>query len=221
MSNYLPFSKIDYKRDFSWLDESHGILVSDVALNKATEFTKLGDKNRRVYCEKVITLYFLMVFSSPYLFPNLRFSCFYLEKKTGRLHWYPGKLKTMIKPDTQMQLSKVYERLYVEQKDDNLIIDGFFLTKPKNSEVYDRLVRLHTRNHFNGPIRFNFQSEIFNILRSFVFLTMNKMLPSLDFAKFSTVLFNLHIILAKSGLDFEFGPLARKAFKISKKKVIQ
>ena len=202
-------SIINYGKDFYWLEGNEDIIVSPAALSKTTDLTKLGETSRQLYCEKVIYLYFLMIFSSPYIFPKMTRSSFYLDKEKKQLYWHPGNFKLKLSNKSQMQLAGVYKKLYVDSKTSDLDVDGFFWNKPKNKDVFDRLVRLHMRSHFSGPIDFNLQGEILNTFRTISFLTINRLIPSLDLMKFTRLLINIHLILMKSGVSINFKPIAQ------------
>ena len=213
-------SIINYDKDFYWLENNKEIIVSSTALSKTTDLAQLGETSRKLYCEKVIYLYFLMVFSSPYIFPKMNSSSFYLDKQKKQLHWYPGNFKLKLKNKSQMQLANVYKSLYIDSKTTDLDVGGFFWNKPKDKDVFDRLVRLHMRSHFSGPIDFSFQGEILNTCRTISFLTINRLIPSLDLFKFTRLLINIHLILMKSGVSINFKPIAQKAFSMSQKKIM-
>ena len=145
-------------------------------------------------------------------------SSFYLDKEKKQLYWYPGNFKLKLSNKSQMQLAGVYKKLYVDSKTSDLDVDGFFWNKPKIKMFSIRLVRLHMRSHFSGPIDFNLQGEILNTFRTISFLTINRLVPSLDLMKFTRLLINIHLILMKSGVSINFKPIAQKAFSMSQKK---
>ena len=68
------------------------------------------------------------------------------------------------------------------------------------------------RSHFSGPIDFNLQGEILNTCRTISFLTINRLVPSLDLMKFTRLLINIHLILTNSGVSINFKPIAQKSF---------
>lgn len=220
MPNLKFRSKINYDRDFHWLAAEPDIEVSDTPLKKTTDISKLGLKSRQDFCERVFYLYFLMVFSSPYIFPKITNASFYFDKRKNKLIWHPGVNKLKLSNKTQMQLCNVYKSIYVDSKTTDLAVDGFFWNKPKNQDVFDRLVRLHMRAHFSGPIEFNLKTEIFNTARTVSFMAINRLVPSTDMIKFVSLLVNIHLILVRSGISINFKPLAQKAYAASQTKVV-
>ena len=89
MPNLKFRSKINYDRDFHWLAAEPDIEVSDTPLKKTTDISKLGLKSRQDFCERVFYLYFLMVFSSPYIFPKITNASFYFDKRKKQAYLAP------------------------------------------------------------------------------------------------------------------------------------
>ena len=215
----LP-KRINYSKDFFWLKDVKDIEVSPSALEKTTNISLLGDTNRRIFCEKVIKLCFIMLHSANEIFPNLNIKALYFNKKTGVLHWHPGSVKFKLNASTQLGISNLLKSIYLDKVDENLAVKGLFLNKRKEQEVFDRLVRLHLRSHTKGAIKHDYKSECFNLLRSSVYMLMNGLVPSSDFLKFSTLLLNLHLILMRSRLDIDFEPIVRESIKPLKRDLL-